>query len=74
MDHSNTQTAVVIAVLQEKINSLEERQDQDAAKIAALEQDRDRALRWGIMVLGSAVVSMGVWIFHSFTERLKLIT
>lgn len=71
MDDSNTQTAVIIAVLQEKINSLEERQDQDAAKIAALEEDRNRALRWGIMVLGSAVVSMGAWIFQLFSDRLK---
>jgi hypothetical protein len=71
MDDSNTQTAVVIAVLQEKINSLEERQDQDGAKIAALEQDRNNALRWGIMVLGSAVVSMGAWIFQLFSDRLK---
>jgi len=71
MDDSNTQTAVIIAVLQEKINFLEERQDQDAAKIAALEQDRNNALRWGIMVLGSAVVSMGAWIFQLFSDRLK---
>lgn len=71
MDDSNTQTAVVIAVLQEKINSLEERQDNDAKKIAALEQDRNNALRWGIMVLGSAVVSMGAWIFQLFSDRLK---
>lgn len=71
MDDSDTHTAVVIAVLQEKINSLEERQDQDAKKIAALEQDRNNALRWGIMVLGSAVVSMGAWIFQLFSDRLK---
>ena len=71
MDDSNTQTAVIIAVLQEKINFLEERQDQDAKKIAALEQDRNNALRWGIMVLGSAVVSMGAWIFQLFSDRLK---
>ena len=71
MDDSNTQTAVIIAVLQEKIHSLEERQDQDAMKIAALEQDRNNALRWGIMVLGSAVVSMGAWIFQLFSDRLK---
>ena len=71
MDDSNTQTAVIIAVLQEKIHSLEGRQDQDAAKIAALEQDRNNALRWGIMVLGSAVVSMGAWIFQLFSDRLK---
>jgi hypothetical protein len=71
MDDPNTQTAVIIAVLQEKINFLEERQDQDAAKIAALEQDRNNALRWGIMVLGSAVVSMGAWIFQLFSDRLK---
>jgi len=71
MDDSNTQTAVIIAVLQEKIHSLEARQDEDAAKIAALEQDRNNALRWGIMVLGSAVVSMGAWIFQLFSDRLK---
>jgi len=71
MDDSNPLTVVIIAVLQESFYSLEARQDEDAAKIAALEQDRNNALRWWIMVLVSAVVSIGAWIFQLFSDRLK---
>lgn len=31
-------------------------------KIAALEEERNKALKWGVMTLGSAVMGMGLWI------------
>ncbi len=35
----------------------------NTAKIAALEDERNKALKWGVMTLGSAVIGMGLWIF-----------
>lgn len=32
------------------------------AKLAALEDERNKALKWGVITLGSAVISMVVWI------------
>jgi hypothetical protein len=34
------------------------------AKIAALEDERNKALKWGVLSLGSAVLAMGYWIFN----------
>lgn len=34
----------------------------NADKIAALEAERTKALKWGVMTLGSAVLGMGTWI------------
>lgn len=66
MDSDNQ--AVVIAVLQEKIKTLEEHVENNDKLIQALQKDRDNALKWGIMVLGTAVVSMGSWIFNNITK------
>ena len=38
-----------------------------ANDIKALQDERNRALKWGIMTLGSAVVAMGYWIFNAIT-------
>jgi flagellar hook-basal body complex protein FliE len=61
--------AITIAVLKEKLDNLEEQQQKAEAKLAALEKDRDNALRWGIMLLGTAVLSMGTWIFNRFFDK-----
>lgn len=35
----------------------------NAEKIEALEDERTKALKWGVMTLGTAVMGMGYWIF-----------
>lgn len=35
--------------------------------VAAMQAERDHALKWGIVTLGAAVISMGLWIFNLFT-------
>ena len=52
---------VAVAVLREKVQTLEE-------QVNSLKGDRDSALRWGILVLGTAVVSMGAWIVDLLTR------
>ena len=62
-------TAITVAVLQEKISALEEHLNRSDSKIKALEKDRDDAIKWGLMILGTAVVSMASWIFKLITVK-----
>ena len=51
---------------EEEIRQVREKASADAkanaSSIAALEAERTKALKWGVMTLGSAVMGMGVWI------------
>jgi len=62
-------TAITVAVLQEKLSALEEHLQRSDSKIKALEKDRDNAIKWGLMILGTAVVSMASWIFKLITVK-----
>ena len=62
---------VAVAVLLEKIKNLEAMLQKTDAKLKSLERDRDSALRWGLMILGSAVLSMGAWIFKYISKNLQ---
>ncbi len=46
-----------VELLREKLDALEK-------KVQVLTEDRDKALRWGIMTLGAMVAGMGLWIFN----------
>lgn len=59
---SEQSNEVNIAVLQQQLISLREKQEVDHKALEALQKDRDRALVWGIIVLGSTVISLGAWI------------
>ena len=56
-----------IALLQKDVASLTQRLADTVRDIEALQDERNRALKWGIMTLGSAVVAMGYWIFNQLT-------
>lgn len=73
---------VAIAVIEERLkhleekledlsSSIEEKLESTNSKIKSLERDRDNALRWGLMILGSAVLSMAAWIFNYITSHVK---
>jgi hypothetical protein len=64
MPDQDTTQDISIAVLQEKLKNLEALTKTSLAKIKVLEEDKDRALRWGIILLGTAVISLGTWIFN----------
>lgn len=66
-----TATAVLLAVLQERIKSLEEHIAATDKRLSSLDRDRSNALKWGIMILGTAVMSMGGWIFHFITNKVQ---
>jgi hypothetical protein len=60
MPSQETQNALAV----QRIEALEE-------KVARLTADRDQALKWGILTLGSAVVGLLSWIVTYFKEHLK---
>ena len=62
------ETITTVAVLEEKIKNLEILISKTDSKLRALEKDRDNALKWGIMVLGTVVISMGSYIFKLLTH------
>ena len=54
--------------VEEKIKNLEILISKTDSKLRALEKDRDNALKWGIMVLGTVVISMGSYISKLLTD------
>lgn len=71
MEDITTQHAISLAILNEKIKTLEDDLDDTKSKLAALERDRDSALKWGIMLLGTTLVSLLGWIFQHYEGVLK---
>lgn len=65
------ETVIAVAVLEEKLKNIEAMLQKTDGKLKALERDRDSALKWGIMILGTAVVSMGAWIFKYITKSVS---
>lgn len=63
-------TAISLAVLKEKIEQLETMNALRDKEVESLKKDRDSALRWGILVLGSTVISMALWIFKLFEKAI----
>jgi hypothetical protein len=53
-----------LALAEQRIAALED-------KVAKLTADRDQALKWGIVTLGSAVVGLISWIVTYFKEHIK---
>ena len=41
------------------------------ALVNSLITDRDKAMRWGILALGGAVIAMGSYIFNFVTSHLQ---
>lgn len=66
--HSQETDIELLKQEQEQINRHLVAQDQ---AIKALEDERNKALRWGITVLGAAVLAMGSWIFNLVTGHVK---
>lgn len=54
--------AAADAVTQHRIEQMEK-------SLAELRADRDKFLRWGVIVLGGAVVSLVTWIFNLLTRH-----
>lgn len=67
----NTPKTPETALLEYKLAALEAHLKETDAKVEALEEERNKAMRWGIGVLGAAVLGMGSWIFNFLTGHMK---
>lgn len=56
-----------IALLTAEVKAMQIAQAATAKDIEALQDERNRALKWGIMSLGGAVMGMAYWIFNQIT-------
>lgn len=57
---------------QETTNALSDsRLDALEEKVKQLADDRDKALKWGILTLGTAVIGLATWIVNFITGHLK---
>ena len=59
------------SILEYQMKALEDHLKSTDAKVAALEDERNKAMKWGIGVLGAAVLGMGSWIFNFVTGHMK---
>jgi len=69
MDHDRRQEArrvddLTVAMMKRDIDELRALNTRLLAEIEALKSDRDKALRWGVVTLGVAVIGMATWIFN----------
>ncbi len=60
MTHISTETQIALLIAGQK--ATERKLEEVEAELAALRLERDKALKWGVMSLGSAVLAMGYWI------------
>lgn len=60
---SDPSTEVQIALLIAGQKSLTEQLEDVESELAALKLERDKALRWGVLSLGGAVMAMASYIF-----------
>ncbi len=63
--------AVALDRLHQKIETLKQSIELTDRGLKSLQEDRDKALRWGLITLGSTVLGMGIWIFGLF-ERMVI--
>lgn len=61
--------AVALARLEQKVESLEKDLIEAEKLLKRLQSDRDSALRWGVIALGSGLISLVTWIFNHIITR-----
>lgn len=61
---SDQSTETQLALLAAGLKATERKLEEVEAELAALRLERDKALKWGVMSLGSAVMAMGYWIIN----------
>lgn len=61
--------AVALARLEQKVELLEKELQEEKSVLLQLQRDRDSALRWGIIALGSGLISLLTWTFSHLFNR-----
>jgi len=61
----NTKVLIATALIDHRVAHIEK-------ELKNLMEERDKALRWGILTLGAAVITLGSIIFKFVAEHIKL--
>ncbi len=69
MPTPSTTEAVQAALALKRIEDLERQLDELKEEHRDLKNDRDKFLRWGVITLGGAVVTLVTWIFNLLTKH-----
>ena len=62
---------ISIEVLKIQVLALQKHQGEQDSLLLELRRERDQAMKWGLITLGSLVVSMGALIVNSMREHIK---
>lgn len=57
------------AMLQWEIQALKRELKEIRDTVDGLNKDKEKAMRWGILALGTAVIGMGTWIFNLISSH-----
>ena len=68
---SEQSTEIQLARLLEWRQQVERDLHEANAAIAALQEERTKALKWGVGTLGAAVLAMGSWMWNFLTSHIK---
>jgi hypothetical protein len=60
-----------LALLKAEVERIELHLTATDTNIKALQDERNNVLKWGVIVLGTAVIAMGTWIAQFFIGRIR---
>lgn len=64
---SEVRDALLKQSVETRLTELKNQMDAQKQVLDGLKDERDKALRWGVIALGTAVMGMGSWIVNLFT-------
>ena len=62
---------ISIEVLKIQVLALQKHQGEQDSLLLGLRRERDQAMKWGLITMGSLVVTMGALIVNSMREHIK---
>lgn len=68
---TEVETALRAQLIDQRFMALEAANTANTVKIAQLTSEKEKALVWGIVMLGSGVVGLVVWVFNLITGHVK---
>ena len=68
---TDVETALRTQLIEQRFAALELSNSANTLKIAQLTSEKEKALVWGIIMLGSGVIGLVVWVFNLISGHAK---
>ena len=68
---TDLETALKAQLIEQRFAALELSNSANTLKIAQLTSEKEKALVWGIVMLGSGVIGLVVWVFNLISGHAK---